>query len=709
MSGTVLKFTRGEAEYPTDRVAEFVALAREIEALVSNDQWDLDVWQVGSSFVTKGQNRENRVLAFYNRDTTLTNRQELVGGAPLVGPFKEFTKAYVRYHHSTSPVLFEPTVKRLGALQFIEASFRSLNLEPRIENLNVTVLNAAITMAREGVGAGRHYQFAISIQQVHRFCLDRKFLLAPFQWKHGVRKPKDKTEEIGKDAKKWRDEKLPSPEAYLAIAHIYRNSETFVDRLYSAMTAIFVAVPIRIHEVLQLRDDCEVYDKVKDPETGEMSDTYGLRVYPGKGNPPQVKWVPTQMASVVQEAVARIRDMCGPARTVAAWYEANPGQLWMPEHLEQFRHGDWIAIEHVGELLSNQTARHAAQWIRLQNVESRAAGGVRRNDMTHVRMSSLVARLLKNLPTDFPKFNGSDDQTYSQTLALLFLNQAHAQKGTYTTLIEPVTVQSYDHWLSGHDNGRKPSVFEEWRFTEKDGSPIQITSHAFRHWLNTIAQLKGMSDLDIAKWSGRDVQQNKAYNHVTPEETLSQIRAAFDDGSGIGPMFEAGSMVGINRPVDRREFAEAQIGAALTTELGICVHDYSLLPCQTHGDCLGCSENVFIKGEAKHREKIAQRLALSLKQLDDALRAMGEGYFGADRWVQSHEASIAKMREMVAIHDDPAIADGTVASLRGASRDGEVAMALRDRDELASDIGTGVSADEDDDGAEEILADMWDD
>ncbi|CDZ54486.1 hypothetical protein, partial [Neorhizobium galegae] len=210
----------------------------------------------------------------------------------------------------------------------------------------------------------------------------------------------------------------------------------------------------------------------------------------------------------------------------------------------------------------------------------------------------------------------------------------------------------------------------------------------------------------IALWSGRELNQNKAYDHVTPEETLSQIRAAFDDGSGLGPMFEAGKMVGIKRPVDGKEFAAAQIGAALTTELGICVHDYSLLPCQTHGDCLGCSENVFIKGDAKHRERIEKRLVLTQKQLDNALWAMGADYFGADRWVHSHEASIAKMREMIAIHDDPHIPDGTVVSLRGASRDSEVAMALRDRDERRG----GVPIDEaDDDHADEILADMWED
>jgi hypothetical protein len=204
MTGNVVKLEAVGVEYPANRVHSFIALARAIDVLIPHDAWPENLWQVGASFVTKGQNRDNRVLAFYNRESTLTNRHEIVGGAPLADGIKEFAKAYVRYMHSSSPVSLENTSKRLDALQFIEAAFRSLGTAPIIENLNVIVLNTAVAMAKDGVGAGRHYQFAIYIQQVYRFCMERKFLNAPFQWKHGVTKPKDKTEALGREAKEWR-------------------------------------------------------------------------------------------------------------------------------------------------------------------------------------------------------------------------------------------------------------------------------------------------------------------------------------------------------------------------------------------------------------------------------------------------------------------------------------------------------------------------
>ena len=694
MNGTIRKLSTPAIVHAADRVQAFIDLARDdLDALIPSTDWSADIWQVGQHFVTKGQNRSNRILAFYNRSATISNRQE-VSGEPLDASFKDFAKAYIRYTHSTSPIAFENELKRLEALRLIEAGFRTLKLRPEIESLNVAVLNTAIELAKENVGPARHYQFAVYVQQVYKFCMERHFLVAPFQWKHGVRKPKDRTEEIGANAREWRDKKLPSPEAYNALAHVFRNAETVADRLFSAVCAICISIPIRAHEVLQLREDCEVKATISD---GEIS-AYGIRVWPGKGQPPQVKWVPTQMASVVQEAVQRLRDMCANARGVAKWYEQNPGVLWLPPALEHCREEDFISLLQLQSFIGVERVEGMATWVRSNNVEWDA-------NTRLVMISSLADAVLPRLPSEFPLFNKDDDQLYSDTLILMHGNEGHAQRATFTCLVEKVTVTAFEHWLSGHDGGKKPSVFKSWGFTERDGSDIEITTHAFRHWLNTVAQLRGMSELDIAKWSGRDASQNKAYNHVTPEEILSQIRLALDDGNAIGPMFEPAKMSGVNQPVSRREFIDAQIGAALVTDFGICVHDYSLLPCQSHGDCLGCSESVFIKGDRKHEDRVTERLSLTEKQLGDARKAMSEEHFGADRWVETHLKNAARMQYMLSIHGNAAIPDGTVVNLPDGAKDNEIAMAARDRLEHAD--GTEEVADDAD--MRDALSSRWDD
>lgn len=694
---SVTKFVpRGTVE-PVARLDDFIRMARhELKVLIPFEDWDLPTWSVGSSYVTKSQNRNNCYLHFYRRGAR-RNADGTMSGSVLDARFGDFAKAYCRYMHALSPNSFAHEVGRLKALQFIEAAFRQLGLVPDMTHCTPTVLNTAVAIAKSGaadagVNASTHYTYANFIDGIHRFCYDNGFYKAAFQWRHGVGRMLSRTMDPSDNARKWREERLPSPEAYSALAHVFRNAVTFSDLLLSAVSAICCAVPIRPHEVLQLREDCEVRERVTEKaidhdSAGQhrKSEAYGIRVWPGKCNPPQVKWVPSVMVTVVQEAVQRVRDLCRPAREVAAWYEAHPERLWLPPHLDSLRDTDWIPVIRLREILGMGEMSVNRWLIGNPQVRHRSEGRGRR----WVHFEDVERVLLGLMPPRFPWFNGDVTQSYSSTLIVVRRNEIHGHYNTCPCVIGQCTVQTFDDWLSGHD-ARKRNVFTRWGFTERDGAPIQITPYAFRHWLNTVAQFRGVGELDIAKWSGRQPEQNRAYNHVTSEEILSQVRELLEENSGVGPMFEAAQPERFNTPVSRKDFLDAQIGAAHATDYGICIHDYSLLPCQAHGDCLGCSENVFVKGDRKHRLKIEALLDLAGRQLEQSAQAETEGLWGADRWTQDHLRKIERMRNMLAVHQDPAIRDGTVINPGVAGQDNEIAMAVRDRnarDEAAR--GTG--------------------
>jgi hypothetical protein len=371
-----------------------------------------------------------------------------------------------------------------------------------------------------------------------------------------------------------------------------------------------------------------------------------------------------------------VRELCRPAREVAAWYEANPDQLWLSSHLEHLRGTEWLSIADLRSIIGMEKDRTSVDYWLARNpeVQQKTAGRVRR----WARFADVQRVLLESVPANFPWFNGDKTQPYSSTLIVVRRNEVNPTKSTYPCVLGYCGVPTFERWLSGDANGR-PSVFARWGLTERDGSPIEITTHSFRYWLNTVAQFRGMGDLDIAKWSGRDPSQNRAYNHVTPEETLSQIRELIEENGGVGALFEAACPERINRPVSRKDFLNAQIGSAHATDYGICIHDYSLLPCQALGDCLGCSENVFMKGDGKHREKIEQHLELALIQLEQSKAAETEEIYGADRWTQSHIRKIELMRTILAVHEDHSIRDGAIINLEAARQDNEVAMAIRDR------------------------------
>ena len=177
------------------------------------------------------------------------------------------------------------------------------------------------------------------------------------------------------------------------------------------------------------------------------------------------------------------------------------------------------------------------------------------------------------------------------------------------------------------------NIFTRFGVKEPDGTPVRVTSHQFRHWLNTLAQEGGISQELIARWSGRkDMNQNSAYDHVPGHKLAENLRGLLDSGGMKGPIADTADRL---PPADRAEFIRAAIGPHVT-EVGLCIHDWSLTPCPTHGDCPNCTnEHVVNKGNAAQRAEAERQLAEVTHMLALAEREAADGALGASRWVEA--------------------------------------------------------------------------
>ncbi len=654
-------------------VANFIALSRDrLTSLVEADQWDGHVWDVSKAFTRKGKPSLTSRLHLV-RHGSLVGKGATAVGSPLSEPFGTYVRAFLRYQHAAAPMVYERLQARLIALGHIEAAFTSLGRTADICALSADVLTAAVRIAGTGVGGAVRYQRAMTIQSVYSFCREHGFISAPFTWKHGVRKADDVQERIGDAFAKRRAEKLPSRKALDMLALAYCEPKELRDALFSAVTAICICAPIRLHEVLQLQTDCGC-DETRRNERGDTVPAFGLRVLPGKGNAPQVKWLADVMQELGREAVEKLRAASEQARVIAAWYIANPTKMYLPADMAHLR-----GASHIGAAALSNLVGTATPW------KWAKSNGLSAVQLTEEKGSSYVfadleRSVLAQLPKDFPLHNGHPSLPYSQSLILVRRGCLRADtlgEGS-RVMFEPLSINAYGMWLSGKVD--RPSVFERYGFTEADGSAIEQTSHGFRHWLNDTAHREGLGAMDIAHWSGRNPAQNKYYDHQTPAQFHDQWRDMVAKAGGIGPVFEAADALPDTAPISRAEFLKSHLGAAHQTELGACIHDYSLLPCQKHGDCLNCEENVFIKGDPVHLGEIARRHDVTAAQLAVARSAMDDGDYGADLWVQDHETSLAKLALMLSTHSDASIPDGKVVNLPGAGADTEVSLAMRQRD-----------------------------
>ncbi|OWY27966.1 integrase [Herbaspirillum robiniae] len=447
---------------------------------------------------------------------------------------------------------------------------------------------------------------------------------------------------------------MPSQAALDALPKVFLFATEPADVLVSATTAILCSAPDRISEVLGLPVNCEVRQKKDSSE----EDAYGLRWWPAKGAAPMVKWIIPSMIGVVEEAVRKIRRLTDEARKIALWYEENPTHLYLTEELEHFRSEKLLSMADVGEIIfANKVDKSVpGVWCDTHRIPKYKDG-----NQGYVRFADVEVAVLNQLPRGFPVANEKTGLKYSESLFIVQRNALSASKTRISCVIEPVTHPQIHNRLGARSTTGIRSIFDRHGFYELDGSPIRVHTHQFRHYLNTLAQAGGLSQLDIAKWSGRkNVKQNKYYDHETPAAIVDRIRTAVgDDTRMFGPLAK-GPQVAL---IKRDEFARLKVPTAHTTDFGYCIHDYVMSPCQMHRDCLNCGEQVCVKGESEKENRIRHAYAEAARLLAMAEQAERDGDLGAGAWAKHHRTQLERITGLIQILDNPTVPDGAVIQL----------------------------------------------
>ncbi|KZY57275.1 hypothetical protein A3733_27305 [Pseudoalteromonas shioyasakiensis] len=221
------------------------------------------------------------------------------------------------------------------------------------------------------------------------------------------------------------------------------------------------------------------------------------------------------------------------------------------------------------------------------------------------------------------------------------------------------------------------SIFVELGIKDEDGSKLKLTTHQFRHWLNTKLKLAGEEDWLIAKWSGRaDIEQNKAYDGRTQEQKsrLTKRIGNVVKSEGVMTVAQANQFLSpytsespppaivlhdLGLPVSLKSLGINRSGVAQFTGLGYCVHNYAESPCVKNGDCAVCSDHECLKGLPNTLEELKNLEKLNKEQLEDAIVKAGDKVFGADRWVTATGFRLSKIKTIIAMMEDPNRPEGT--------------------------------------------------
>lgn len=460
------------------------------------------------------------------------------------------------------------------------------------------------------------------------------------------------TTRISEEARSERAERMASADAIDAIASVsvaVREQGEQRDILLAAVDELLVCAPWRINDALNVQIDCDRRESV--PSEKGAEERFGIAYRGSKGVVASIKWIPTPMVSIAERALADIRRITEPARIVARFMEDHPGRAWMPEPWRLANPQSLVRAADVKQILGLGSRGAASSWLKANDVTADSMHG--RSAL--YRLGAIESAILKQQPVLPP---GSPP--LSSHLFIVSRNFFSGRKAAIEPIVVFVTDQNISDFLVGRSGA--PSIFERLDLKDENGKPYAVRSHSIRHFLNTLAQEGGLSQLDIARWSGRkDVSENAAYDHTGGVQLARTMREVMNTGAMRGPIADTVDKL---PPVDREAFLRSRMSTVHLTDIGACIQDWSLAPCPNHGSCASCRDHLVLKGNAKQRERAVQLLKDHEPMVAEAEREMIEGTYGAGPWLEHNQKLVDGLKRVIGVHDDASTPDGTPVQLR---------------------------------------------
>ncbi|MCF5166866.1 integrase [Pseudomonas congelans] len=629
----VLLFVPKHQQDARKNLHEFIDMCRyRLTVFGANLNWDSNAWPGVGNFTVIGAPSRGF------KDSQLLNTEIL-----------PFAKAYVRYSQGLNRV---KVVNEFKALRCIEKALLISKGKADINLVDHVVLDVANEVAKEYKSTS--YQAGSALAKLVKFLNKSKIAAGHLEYSNPFSKPL----EIGRtdhDSKQKSADKLPPDPHLEAMAEMFSADFQFSrDRFTTSTFALLMCAPSRITEIQDLPANCLHWQN-----DSNGVERLGLRFYAGKGYASDIKYVHTAFVEIAQEAVRRLTELSEEGRKLARWYEEHPDKF--------YRHEDCPGVAETASLTAEQACRAlglstSKPLTSLQVYFGKYEPYVQlRNAGKPLTLAFLNDFCHSVLPAGWPWLNEERGIKYSKALCCFRMHELREDfpaspirlwspgKSTFTTDLN-------------HIRGQERSIWKRHGYKNADGSEISMRSHQVRHFLNTAAQRGEMGQLDIAKWSGRaDINQNPTYNHMDDDEYVELARAA-----GVGESDEPAALiakVSVNAPVTLKDLRAIGDAIAHVTELGFCVHDYSMMPCQKCRDCLNCTEHVCVKGDAVKLQRMKQQRDLIAEQLDRARAEDVAGTFGADRWSSHHLRTLERLNQLIQIMESPELSDGDLIRL----------------------------------------------
>ena len=656
----LIYFPSEKIQSPYSEIKRFIDFVKQLSELNEDIRFHENYWKGEVNFVKTGISSKDR------------SPENLLHHSIL-----EFAKAYVKYQRIKSKLKTQDTILSIRAIEQICLDRYG---EVDLTKLVIADFDLAAENAKENYKASSAYHVGRHLKILLDFLRQLKILALP-DWKSPIKKPSEKSIVLDAESEEHRASKLPDEDAIFALADIFSRKDSELsdrDIFVTSAVSLLLAAPERASELFFLKHNCiheEEVQTLSKSSLGLIADdsniekVLGIRWYAQKNYGHDIKYIPSAMIPTVQLAIKRLKKISEKARLFASLLENSdkfPRHELCPEVSDEQLLTKKQVLQALGFDESNYSDTTTA---RTSGNQFLAVRGLERKNNIY-SLNDLNELIRNRLPEGFPyvpfQVGAGIEIKWSEALFCCFANQFHTQKPTVTTELWMPHIDTLNEDLSptkkkkiGRDElGNVQSIFQRWGYGD-----YSVTTHQFRHLLNTIANTNGMDSMLLAKWSGRaDMKQNRVYDHTSVEDrNFSLIEMQKNEVGTVNT--DSTFTFQIATPRTLQELNTKTTLSMHTTEFGFCTHSYIDEPCLKYRNCLNCTEHVCIKGDEEKKKRLQDRLRKEKILWAKDKEAVSKNVTGATVWLQTRELTIKRCEQMITLMDDPNIPDGTPLSL----------------------------------------------
>ena len=496
-------------------IKRFIDFVKQLSELNEDIKFDENYWKGEVNFVKTGISSKDR------------SPENLLHHSIL-----EFAKAYVKYQRINNKLKTQDTILSIRAIEQICLDrYGEVDLTKLvIADFDLAAENAKVNYkASSAYHVGRHLKILLD------FLRQLKILALP-DWKSPIKKPSEKSIVLDAESEEHRASKLPDEDAIFALADIFSRKDSELsdrDIFVTSAVSLLLAAPERASELFFLKHNCiheEEVQTLSKSSLGLIADgsniekVLGIRWYAQKNYGHDIKYIPSVMIPTVKRAIARLIKMSEKPRYLAYLLETSDK---FPRHELCPKVPDDQLLKRSEVLLAmgfdvsqyddSQANKSAKQFLKTRDIPI--------GDY-EVCLNDLNIILRNRLPDGFPyvpfKTGNGVQVKWSEALFCCFANQFDKVKPTIFSELWIPHIDTLNEDLSPTKKKKKgrdelvnvQSIFQRWGYGD-----YSVTTHQFRHLLNTIANTNGMDSMLLAKWSGRaDMKQNRVYDHTSVED-----------------------------------------------------------------------------------------------------------------------------------------------------------------------------------------------